>query len=126
MSNKSINKLIAFTAITGAAIAAGIAYFKHKKDSDLFDDEFADLDDDFDDEDFDFPLPEEKDESATKREYVSLNLDKSSASVEENIDEEVASVEESNSEDIKSSDSTTPNEQDTATDAEDSEEIKTV
>lgn len=79
MSNKNINKLLAFTAITGAAIAAGIAYFKHKNSS-TFDDDF---DDDFDDEDFDFPLPTENDSTSIKREYVSLSRDSDSAKTEE-------------------------------------------
>lgn len=77
MANKNINKLIAFAAITGAAIAAGIAYFKHKNEINMFND---DLDDE--EEDFDFPLPNENDENAIKREYVSLNLEAESKTVE--------------------------------------------
>jgi hypothetical protein len=98
MANKKLGKLLAFTAITGAAIAAGIAYFKHKNNSEFFDDDLDDLDDDFDDEDFDFPLPTETDENTVKREYVSLNLDKESADKEdssEQIEEEKTEVLES-------------------------------
>ncbi|WP_099468683.1 hypothetical protein [Konateibacter massiliensis] len=85
MANKKIGKLLAFTAIAGAAIAAGIAYFKHKSNSEFYDDDFDDLDDDFDDdEDFDFPLPAENEEKTIKREYVSLNLDKEAESPSEN------------------------------------------
>ncbi len=81
MSNKNINKLLAFTAIAGAAIAAGIAYFKHKN-SESFDDDFDDFDDDYESEDFDFPLPTE-DKPAIKREYVSINLDSDTTKTEE-------------------------------------------
>lgn len=98
MANKKLGKLLAFTAITGAAIAAGIAYFKHKNNSEFFDDDLDDLDDDFDDEDFDFPLPTETAENAAKREYVSLNLDKESADKEDSLgatQEEKAEVSES-------------------------------
>lgn len=94
MSNKNISKLLAFTAIAGAAIAAGIAYFKHKN-ADSFDDDF---DDDFDDEDFDFPLPTENDTNTVKREYVSLNLDSDNAKVEE-----PSALDESKSEDVTES-----------------------
>lgn len=108
MSNKNINKLLAFTAIAGAAVAAGIAYFKHKN-SDLYDDDFDDLDDDFDDEDFDFPLPTENNSETPKREYVSLNRDADSTKAEDTstLEEagtettlEAADVSEEKSEDI--------------------------
>lgn len=83
MANKNINKFIAFAAITGAAIAAGIAYFKHKNDTDLFDEDF-----DEEDVDFDFPLPSEADESSIKREYVSLNKDTESSPIEKSKPDE--------------------------------------
>lgn len=76
MANKKLGKFLAFTAIAGAAIAAGVAYFKHKNNTEFFDDDLDDLDDDFDDEDFDFPLTTEDENNTVKREYVSLNLDK--------------------------------------------------
>lgn len=78
MASKKLGKLLAFTAIAGAAVAAGIAYFKHKNNSEFFDEDFDDLDDDFDDEDFDFPLSTNEEDSSVKREYVSINLDKDS------------------------------------------------
>jgi hypothetical protein len=119
MSNKNINKLLAFTAIAGAAVAAGIAYFKHKN-SDLYDDDFDDLDDDFDDEDFDFPLPTDNNSDTPKREYVSLNIDKESST-----ESELNSVEESNTKENESSDSSTDSDQ-AATLSEESKEDKTV
>lgn len=78
MANKKWGKLLAFTALAGAAIAGTLAYLKCKKDSEYFDDDFDDFDDDLDDdEDFDFPLPTENDESfhPVQREYVSINID---------------------------------------------------
>jgi len=106
MANKKLSKLLAFAAISGAAIAAGIAYFKRKNEAELWDDDFDDLDDDFDDEDFDFPLPEEDKEDSAKREYVSLNLDKESNTEETTKIDETPKVEDaiqaaSNSSDTK-------------------------
>jgi hypothetical protein len=109
MANKKFGKLLAFAAITGAAIAAGIAYFNRKKESEDWDDELDDFDDDFDDEDFDFPIPDEHEESSVKREYVSLNMDKEEDSKIEEIDaqasnqkeDQTAAADEESSEDVE-------------------------
>lgn len=99
MANKNLNKLIAFAAITGAAIAAGVAFFKHKNDTDLYNDDF-----DEEEEDFDFPLPTENDDTI-KREYVSINLETESRPIDEsNID--ALKVDESNVDDLKVDEST--------------------
>ncbi|MBA4687768.1 MAG: hypothetical protein H2184_11490 [Candidatus Galacturonibacter soehngenii] len=100
MANKKLGKFLAFTAIAGAAIAAGIAYFKHKNDAEYFDEDLDDLDEDFDDEDFDFPLTTEDENNAVKREYVSLNLDKETddtADSSEVKEEDATSVSEADS-----------------------------
>lgn len=97
MANKKLGKFLAFTAIAGAAVAAGIAYFKHKNNTEFFDEDLDDLDEDFDDEDFDFPLTTEDENNTVKREYVSLNLDKEtddSTDSSETKEEDVASVSE--------------------------------
>lgn len=107
MANKKLGKFLAFTAIAGAAIAAGFAYFKHKNNTEFFDEDLDDLDDDFDDEDFDFPLTTEDENNKVKREYVSLNLDKETdATTDSNEvkEENIASVSETDT--ITNSEST--------------------
>lgn len=97
MANKKFSKFLAFAAIAGTAIAAGIAYFKHKNNSEYLDDDLDDFDDDFDDDDFDFPLPTENGDNSVKREYVPLNMDKdTSAKEEENEDDTATETSESN------------------------------
>lgn len=113
MANKKLGKFLAFTAIAGAAIAAGIAYFKHKNDSEYFDEDLDDLDEDFDDEDFDFPLTTEDENNAAKREYVSLNLDKEADDT-------------TDSNEVKEEDVTSVSETDTTTNSESTQDSNTL
>lgn len=73
MSRIKWSKLLVGTAVIGATIAGGIAYFKkHKKSDECLDDDFDDFDDDFDkDSDFDDVVTFHKSE----REYVSIPKD---------------------------------------------------
>ncbi len=69
---KKLGKVLLCTALIGSAVAGGMAlYNKYKASDDDFDDDSFDFDDDDDDFD-DVADEEEKNDSSTDREYVSI------------------------------------------------------